>query len=355
MKLTKEQSDILYIVKGIGIFTVVIGHSWGILVGLTKPYFYHMPLFFFIGGFFLSGEEPIKAATRTIKKITTYLIITYIIIGVASEIISSFYEVDFGTPFSTDTIRTVVATLEHNFHNNELFFVGWFLFAYALANITSEIILSLLLKIKNNSLKKAAPIITAIILGVVSVNFTAHIYKNSELQIYNLISQVLYASMFMLIGYSIRNIALNFKNNMLSIVLFALVVLLYLTGVAKQMIMSWSTYPSGFIISSIVALSCILLIFFAAQHINKTVLSAFFIDAGKYSRNIMSYHLCIFVMLDICFSTIGLWDMKNTKTLSHYQSSYSQLLYPFIAAVVPLYIAKILSKGKSKIISITSQ
>ncbi|EEU1536959.1 hypothetical protein E3Y37_003321, partial [Escherichia coli] len=69
MKLTKEQSDILYIVKGIGIFTVVIGHSWGILVGLTKPYFYHMPLFFFIGGFFLSGEEPIKAATRTIKKI----------------------------------------------------------------------------------------------------------------------------------------------------------------------------------------------------------------------------------------------------------------------------------------------
>ncbi|WP_187640581.1 acyltransferase family protein [Escherichia albertii] len=346
MTLTKEQSDTLYIVKGIGIIAVVIGHSWGILVGITKPYFYHMPLFFFVGGFFIDGITPFKTIKKTLSKIIMYFIVTYLIIGMVSVGISKIYGIGFGLPFSEHPIETIISIFKNNFHNNELFLVGWFLFAYLLSNIISTIIISLSLKIKDTKTQKITIIAISICFGYVSTTIMADIYKITGEQIYNLTSQVLYATMFMLIGCCINSFILHFKNKIIALILFILVLSLYLSGLAKPMIMSWSAYPSGFVVTTIMALLCILLIFFVSSVFNGTYLSTFLKDAGKYSRGIMSYHLCIFVFLDMIFSLFGLWDMRNTKTLVHYHTFYTQLLYPFSAIAIPLLLARLLSKVK---------
>lgn len=346
MDIKNKESDAIYIMRAIGIMTVVIGHHWGILVGITKPYLYHMPLFFFLGGIFINGENPMKKSISASYKILRYLILTYIIIGSFSILISSKFKSNLGNPFGDGIVDTITLIFSNNFHNNELFLVGWFLFTYLISFIIVNFIINLSSKTSSEVKKTTFLLITGIILGIISVNLFSMLYKKTSLQIYNLLSQIFYASMFMIFGNLFWKKFIYIKNYILLLMIASIVIITYYSGISKAIIMSWSNYPSGFFISTVIAIMCIILISFLASFLSKSRANKILINIGKESREIMSYHLVCFVIIDLIFYSIGLWDMSKTTSMIHYKSFLSQFIYISLGVIIPVTFVFIIKKLK---------
>ena len=83
--------------KGFGIIAVVIGHTaleygwWG-----TFIYSFHMPLFFFLSGFFFSWSPDLPAAEQIRKKVRTILVPYFVFAGLSYLYFLARYH--FGTP-----------------------------------------------------------------------------------------------------------------------------------------------------------------------------------------------------------------------------------------------------------------
>lgn len=75
VRSVKERDRTIDILKGFGILTVVAGHCGFPLLLWADPYSFHMPLFFFISGFFLNLEKSYFSFIK--QKINSLLIPFY--------------------------------------------------------------------------------------------------------------------------------------------------------------------------------------------------------------------------------------------------------------------------------------
>lgn len=349
-EITKNESDVIFIMKSIGIIAVVVGHYPGVLFEISHAYYYHMPLFFFIAGIFIKDKINYKKLICNTIKIIKYIFITYVIIGVLSIYISREYSIYLGDPFLDNIYNTLKHTYERNFHNNPLFLVSWFLLAYSIAIIFSSLVISAINNLSSKTAKVILTILSVVFIGYLSVNFFAIKYLDTKNQIFNLISQVLFATVFMILGNKTWTLIMRYKFNLAIITLMSVIVFLYDLFVKKTHRMAWSEYPAGLLLSMVISFSCICLIVTISTLISLTKLSELAKSFGIYSREIMSYHLIVFILLDILMYKLGYWDISKSATFKHYFSSASQYFYPFLAIITPVITCISLNKIKNLII-----
>lgn len=336
-----QQSISISYMKAIGIIVVVIGHYTSGFFNVMQPYLYHMPLFFFVGGLTLRNVVfSLKSLIKLSKKIIPYAVLTYILTGILAITLNKFTGLYFGEPFTSNP-------LGNNFHNNPLFLVCWFLLAYYLSSIISRLIISVTTESK---LQNITLIIIAILVGFVALHLCAVKFKETGHQIYNVSAQSLYGSMFMLFGYSLKKQSLSMYNPITSMLLIVATGTIISFGLTKQSAMAWSTYPSGFIMTSVTSMVCI----YAVVIISNILSSRYnylLKVIGDNSRSIMSWHLSVFAILNIFFLFIGFENNANGK-LSNVYNQYSFALYVILGVIVPLLPMLIKTKlQQSKLIA----
>lgn len=323
--LTSEQSLSISYMKAIGIIVVVIGHYTSGFFNVMQPYLYHMPLFFFVGGLTLKNEIVTFNALRKLsKKIIPYIFVTYILTGILAIALSKFTGLYFGDPFTTNP-------LEKNFHNNPLFLVCWFLLAYYLSSIISRLIISVTTESKFQSITL---IIIAVLVGFVALHLCAVKFKETGYQFYNVSAQSLYGAMFMLLGYSLKKQSLSMYNPIVAMIMITATGTIISFGLTKQSAMAWSTYPSGFIMTSVTSMICIFVVVIFSNILSSRENYLLKI-IGDNSKSIMSWHLSVFAILNLFFLLIGFENNANGK-LNNIYNQYSFALYVILGVIVPL-------------------
>ncbi|EMF20589.1 acyltransferase family protein [Citrobacter freundii] len=344
---SQEQKTTIDYVKALGIIAVVIGHYYWRPFGSPDPYLFHMPLFFFLGGLVMNTtKSPKKFFADIFKRHIAYIFITYLIIGIAVSLISKFSPIDKGEPFSDGLLLTISNIYHYCFHNNKFFLVAWFLAAYACSSVAMFVV-----AILTSKMKKYRVVIFSISLmsGFIGISYAPTWYYSSGNIAYNYLSQILTGFMFMGIGLSVKEIIFKSINIYGFLICYLAVSFLTLSGKAESITMSWSKYPSGFIITTISCLMCIYLLFCFCNFLSESIGKSSFTQVGISSKTIMSYHLLVMYGLDWVFSKMGMVDLKGIGVLSHH---YNYSVWPFyiITPIVTLTAANILYRKLKSLI-----
>jgi len=347
-RLTDEQSLALSYAKAFGIILVVLGHYKNTFFNIYHPYLFHMPLFFFIGGYVFN---PKKGALSVAKNIATkyigYIIATYVALGTIASIISAHYSASLGKPFSGSLYSTITDTLNGNFHNNVLFLVSWFLFAYAWVTAIGFCVLKALCKLQKISCLTSS-IALAMALCFVGMDYIGPAFRSSgitpENQWMNLLCQVVVGTGFYLLGWSARLANLRFNSLYLFIFLTAVFLVLREHRLVTSLVMSWSHYPSGFYVAITLAISGIYATFFLASLTSKGIGNLKLLrKIGDESKVIMSYHILSLVALDYVFYLLGQFNFKGVSLAVHYFFPGSMPLYVAVGVLLPLAVKELIA------------
>ena len=338
MELTEKQSLSIRYIQAIGIIFVVIGHYPIKLFSLFSPYAFHMPLFFLLGGLLYKNRNYSSLVFRNIKKHGGYIVVTYIIISVLVIIMNKLYGISVSKIYLESGIfDTVIFTIEKNFHNNTFFLVAWFLFSYMIISIIAPV----LFLIKNKSLL----LLISLTIGFIAIQYLSPEYHSNKIQSLNLTIQVCVGLMYYTIGYVFKNKLISSKSLIGIIVSFLILIAISNNGEIKGMGIAWSVYSMGFLIHLVVSILCIYIIFNISN-----IMSEFFDKInlifliGKYSRSIISYHLFSFLIVDVIFYYLGMYEIKNAGALSHYSNNKYFLLYASFGIFLPLCFGILINK-----------
>lgn len=337
--------------KAIGIMAVILGHLPNVPMNtftFFNPYMYHMPLFFFIGGMLFKPGKPLKVVLfKLFKEYLLYTVVVFSLIGIISVVASNLFLVNLNNPFSGGPIYSVHNAFANNMHNNKLFLVAWFLVAYAIVYLISNVITTIARVFTKDA--RNAYIAISIISGVLAMCFLPDLYAMTKSQSINLTCQVLVGMMFYASGYSIRNSEFKIINSYGFLLCFSVVVFLVKLGVLSMLVMSWSSYPNGVIVSLIGAYCGIYCVLYFAKLLSYTENNIFIRLMGSSSKSIMSWHLVIFLLLDISISKMGYFNITeyNAKGYKVYNGKNFWLLYVFAGLIVPVAINIILNKFKN--------
>ncbi|WP_373964118.1 acyltransferase family protein [Kosakonia sacchari] len=323
-------------IKAIGIVFVVIGHYPVSIFNVFIPYAFHMPLFFFLGGILFNDK---KKLTATIKKVFThhflYIAITFIIIGVITNSLGHLLNLETNDIFNINPIQMFKDAIKSNLHNNRFFLVAWFLFIYGTVAILFKITFNL-----THTKKLNQPLILLIIgitCGFIGIDFIASKYESTKLFYLNNISEILVGFMYFAIGFYTRQFIWLTLHPYAVIVFFLINYTLFQNNISHQMIMSWSSYPDGLLMHLFTSLSCIYSVFFFAEALASYGKYSLISYIGQISKTIMSYHLLIFLLIDIVFYKLGLFELKglSTEKYSLFVSSYSWAIYVSLGIALP--------------------
>ncbi len=331
--------------KAIGIIVVVMGHfSWNSL-NIFKPYIYHMPLFFIIGGLLI---KPISSKKKLLKNIVEkyviYVLVWYIAIGIFAYLSNKH----LGTKihlnvFPPQDSNYFLQALKTNMHGNNLFQVAWFLVAYLITSVLFRIQISLAstagLVGKNF---KIFILFIGLLAGFISIEHLSPLYQSEKIWWYNLICQVGVGYMFIAIGYFIRD-HLNIFSSIPFLVFCILVMYTFSgNGTFHPLIMSWSKYPDGFLVhlaSSLVGCAVILSVSYI---FSRAITSKALETVGTLSKDIMSLHLMSFVLIDFAFCYLGYFDFNRITASVHYSTPSVFAIYVGGGVVLPILIHQII-------------
>ncbi len=209
----KEENRKIYIdiIRAIGIILVVLGHSIE-NVNEVKSFIYsfHMPLFFVIFGMLMTSKEK-NILKYTIKKFCQ-LIIPYIIFALIYA------------GFSKNTIPYILYGTRLSLVKADSLSSLWFLVAYFISAVISQIIINFTKKFKHNI------IVINIIMSITSlIGYMLSKYIHLKYNIPLELDVALFMMLYIMIGFNIKNmieklVNKNFKNKKI-VLLFASIVL----------------------------------------------------------------------------------------------------------------------------------
>lgn len=346
--LTKEERiDTINYMKAFGIIAVVIGHYKHDIFDIFKPYMYHMPLFFFIGGMLFNDKRSAYTGIYNIvKKHWLYIIVNYIAIGYITIFLINNTEFKKTTyPFSDGFFGTFVYAIKGNMHTNELFLVAWFLLAYSIVNML--FILASKIINKNDNNKKFIIFIVSILIGFIGYKYTSFYYKETGYFYVNILTQVLVGFMFFGLGFSFRDKFFDLMNPSVFMVIIISLISLVKLKLISTMTMSWSAYNYGFYNVLITPILFIYCVSFMSFLFAKSVKFNQLLFIGTNSKHIMSYHLLSFIILDIIFDFLGFYELRNSTSISiHYNNNYIWWVYVLFGIYFPILIYFIYHKIK---------
>lgn len=347
-KISNTDSLVLDYVKALGIIAVVIGHYPGDPFTFLKPYVYHMPLFFFLGGLLLNTRRSVAShALGIVKKHLFYIAAVYVLIALVFAILHQLYPIAYTSMWRGSLLDSVLYPIEQSFHGGSYFFVGWFLFAYAIASLLCFLVVLLLDKtIRHTSVHYSLVLSAALLMGLLGMDVIAPLYQANKIFYYNLLSQVLVGSSFFLLGYCAKGFIFKLAGLYSFVGSFVFLYLMQQYDALQPLVIAWSKYSLGFARQTLTALAGIVAIFSIAKILAHYQNMAALKKIGQHSKPIMSYHILAFVLLDIVFSWLGLWDLHHTKALNHYYSPFTWPIYIGLGVAIPMLLHNLFTRAK---------
>ncbi|CAM5210460.1 hypothetical protein CDEN61S_02266 [Castellaniella denitrificans] len=347
-KPTQRESLAINYAKAMGIVMVVIGHYHGALFDFYRPYTFHMPLFFFIGGLLL---DP-RAGTRKFyagiaRKHVLYAISTYLVIGSVAILFRNGLGVDIqGDPFGGGSILDILrANYRTNFEQNTYFLVLWFIACYA---VTSSALFPLIKATHEWKFASGAYVLAILALGYLGMETFAGRFQAGRDIGYNYLSQCCVASAFYLAGYVARPCLWKLLNLYGFIAAFFIMYVSSQAGFDHAVVMAWSKYPDGFLMAFI-RICCGIYSTFYLSWVLSSERMDLFEATGKESKAIMSYHLIGYLFLDLAFQALGLYDIRDAAPLDHFHSPVFSPLYIILPTLIPVACAIYCRKAKAGI------
>lgn len=340
-----QKSHAIDYVKCIGIVLVIFGHYPNTIINILKPYMYHMPLFFFLGGILFSTKKGAVCHYKNVFiKYFVYIVVSYVIIGGAVKFMHYIFGTQDKLIYVNSISESVYFALKSNFHNNPLFMVGWFLLSYMLVLSVAYPFFSSIEKFFNEKSTKIISLLFGIVIGYIAIIYVSPEYKESKIFYINTLCQVMVGLSFFMIGYSAKNVIWNILNPYVAFILFLSVIFFRQSGLITNLYMSWSTYTDGFIMSIAGALIGIYIIFFFADLLSKSGNYNLMRTIGHESKSIMTFHMLSFTVVDVIFSLLGMYSLDKNQILNHFTSSYSLPLNIIIAIVLSILLGRALRK-----------
>ena len=211
--------------------------------------------------------------------------------------LSKFTGLYFGEPFTTNPLEKL--------SQQPVISCLLVLLAYYLSSIISRLIISVTTESKFQSITL---VIIAVLVGFVALHLCAVKFKETGYQFYNVSAQSLYGAMFMLLGYSLKK-SLSMYNPIVAMIMITATGTIISFGLTKQSAMAWSTYPSGFIMTSVTSMICIFVVVIFSNILSSTE-NYLLKMIGDNSKSIMSWHLSVFAILNLFFLLIDLKTMQ---------------------------------------------
>ncbi len=350
---TKDVDNKLFwnIFKGIGIVFIVMGHC---NPNLSKfVYLFHLPLFFFVGGYLYTKEKYLEKpwdffVSRFKSNWTKYvkysLLILYfhnlfLHIGIISGV-EHFRFVDF----VINTINTFIFMGQESMAG-----ALWFVPVYLASSIIFSFMLFYINKYLNNKyFKYACLFISTFLLGGVGV----YLVNKGCVLAYNM--QIAFLVIpFYTLGFLLRNGIKDFLK-LLNIFVFALsvIALYYIMNNQLLSVDLANNVVSNILLFFICGVCGIYLSLYLSKIISKLVhLSKIISDIGSYSFEIMAFHLLVFKLIDLSINIPLL--INNTAILNDYSRfpyAYEKAwpLYISFGVLIPYFAFKLINIIKKK-------
>lgn len=326
------------LLKMIGIVHVVIGHIYSqVFSVLRQPYTFHMPLFYFISGYFYDENhenEKSKYIWSKFKKSVGFFYFYLIFLIIFCSLVSWKYSISLGTISFYDIF---VKPFTLGMSDPGFFFgPGWFLLSLFLVQSVFVLTYPLIKKIFKNDLHK---LIFFLLLGTISI------YLSNKLglirnEYFIMILRTITGMMFYYFGYfykkNIEN-KINIFNGKILVLSLIIISILEITGINLIFgfnTMSFNGQTLTPIITSIVG---IYISIFIAKGLNKIIKNENDIlhIIGRNTLYIMIFHIPVFFII-----TLFLFKINHIS-----QYDYSSLTHSFCPGLIdinkwwPLYIS----------------
>ncbi|HBH7054399.1 TPA: acyltransferase [Morganella morganii] len=340
MEISKEEKiRAINYVKAITIILMVASHYTSSPLNRLAPYMYHMPLFFFLGGMLFNHTKSLKEHySKVFFKHFTYIVLTYIIVGVMALCIYRLTGAPVGVIFEDSIFSTIKKTINDGFSNNRYFLASWFLFSYMIIMLFAPFICRLLHK---TSFPMIAGVILAFSIGWVGIEITSINYHQVKNIALNYLTQCLVGGMFFILGFSIKKHLFKFINELTFLLVIITTIILYGLGIIYVMGMSWSIYKLGFFFTTLGALLGIYCIFYISIVLAKAVSFKWLEFIGEGSKDIMAYHLVAFSLLNIAAWKLYNFDISRNDILHSFSNEWSWIPYLILGVTLPLGVTKI--------------
>ena len=292
-QLTRNEEldrDYWNIVKGVGIFFIVLGHCC--LPIMNYVYAFHVPLFFFVSGYLYSekkyGDKPFDNFKRRMQSNWPKYIIIYIIYICLHNIFYNYQllNVEASTYALGDIIEQI--GLSVFFGGNEFLISPlWFVPVLVEASVMLGFIVAFSRKITN---RVSIRLIVQFII-VTTITVVGYIIILQEIEMFAYLHIALVVMPYIWIGYLLRNYCKEIKNYLKwFIALPALVILIFY---AKDHLISLKDRmirPEMYIIALLGIYVCL----FISVYIQKVkIIGKMFITMGVSTFFIMAFHFTI--------------------------------------------------------------
>lgn len=333
-----KNRDYWYIIKGIGILSVVIGHTWK----AKYVYLYHLALFFFVGGYLYSeekyGDRPWENVVSRLRKSW----IKYVLFAAVFTLCQNLF-LDLGIIINLprysrrDYLAGICNTILLQGGGRmagALWFIPVMIVASGLLGMTVWIARQISHILKQEYIKYFLIVLQGIVLGVLGIalnlkgiSLSYHIHTSF------LVMPILVCGYFLRVFCADLRIILKFWAAVpLAIGFWYAVNKLHwwVDLAAEQIIGPWQFY--------VISVVGIYLCMYAAKVIQKThILSKYFILIGKYSFEIMACHFLTTKIVDIIYAKmIG---EINKEIYGKFVCAYSNELWPMYLLAGTLFIA----------------
>lgn len=341
-KYTEQERISIDYAKAFGIILVVIGHFNNLASDILRPYIYHMPLFFFIGGMVFRQQNFADVVKNTIVKYWIYLVFCYIATGLIALLLNHYFGTLARTPFGSSILDTLRIIKDNKFNNNPLFIFGWFLLCYPLVILVSNIYHFLL--------AGKVPIVIFIVIPSLASFFAMNYLSKDALTtnsfILNVACQIIVGSFFYLLGAMVREKI--FILNKLSILMLLLISFYTLSSmrIISEMGMSFSRYPYGFVVHTIGAFLGIAIVFSLSSILSNSDYSKVLGLIGEKSKDIMTFHMLSFSLIDAIFIELHIYRQPKAPTItSHFQDNYTFPIYLVGSIILSMLIGFAIKKS----------
>lgn len=325
-KMSNEFYQTIDVMKALGIISVVIGHYNGAWKNFLYPHWYHMPLFFLIGG--LVAKESIRFPIffkNILVRYFLYIVFTYVLVSLFTLFLHEFFSFNLGTPFFLSSFQdALLMPFRKNLHSSPYVLSIWFLWAYMFVVFLGRI---LIFYLKD----KLFLLCLGIIFVYLGIAVFSPIYIKTKLQFYNVITQVLVGLGFYFTGYFLKFYISLIK--IIPIIIGCILVLIcHSAGVFYGFGMSWSRYSGNPIAIYLCGtILCVLIMWMASKLHRIRVLGII----GKYSKAIMSYHLLVFLCISLIIKDAS-FILKNPLVNPTFTGS--DFIYVGLGILVPVVL-----------------
>jgi len=341
IKYTEQERVSIDYAKALGIILVVIGHFNNLASDIFRPYIYHMPLFFFIGGMVFRPKNLYDIVKNTVIKYFTYLVFCYVITGFIALLLNHYFGTLARNPFGSSILETIQIIKDNKFNNNPLFIFGWFLLCYPLVILISNIYHKIFIKNVSVIVFIAIPSLASFF----AMNYLSKEALSTQSFSLNILCQIIVGSFFYLLGSIIKEKI--FKLNNISILLFLLLTFFTLSNmrIISEMGMSFSRYRYGFIVHTIGAMLGIAIVFSISSILSSSTYSKTLGLIGGKSKDIMTFHMLSFTMIDIFFIIFNVYKQPEAPAItSHFQDNYTFPIYLFGSIIISILIGYVIKK-----------